>query len=325
LDNLFFYYNLPINIDASLSYDESLIADSSMNNDPLLKFKWICPDKIQSICDGIADNVLKLEPQSFISLQESVLSNAQSSLFTFGLILSKKSRMNSTNFSVTISKEIKNNSDLLIITPSSLGLKNEDILFCSKFLDESINTKSFSYLWTVGEIDSTFNNYKNGRNQNCLLISPLNLNIGKNLITLQVITSTSVLTKTYVFTRSQPPSGGSCSVTATNVGITLVTNYTFSSEKWETKNPPLLYKYLYYNNLNVSIDITSYTVSSIYNSVKISPGDKFYVSVMDQSGMFTNALCKYSQVNQTVTTSNSSATDFLIQNSTSKVVVISTL
>jgi hypothetical protein len=292
-----------------------------MINDPLLTFKWICPNKIQNICDMVTDNVLKLEPLSFKSLQETVLPNMQSSLFTFGLILSKKSRMNSTNFSVTISKEIKNNTDLLTITPSSLGLKNEDIQFCSKFLDESINTKSFSYLWTIGETDSTFNSYKNGRNQNCLLISPLNLNIGKNLITLQVITSTSVLMKTYVFTRSQPPSGGSCSVIATNVGITLVTNYTFLAEKWETKNPPLLYKYFYYNNQNISIDITSYTASPIYSSVKISPGDKFYVSVMDQTGMFTTALCKYSQISQTGPTSNSSATDFLINNSTSKVVV----
>jgi len=101
-DNLNFLYSSEMNLDASLSYDEALIADASMNKDPLLKFQWICPDKIQDVCKDITKNILNLQPESLLLLQDKVA--ADSSIFTFGLNITKQSRSNFSSFFVTISK-----------------------------------------------------------------------------------------------------------------------------------------------------------------------------------------------------------------------------
>jgi hypothetical protein len=312
-------------LDASLSYDEALVTDPSVNNDPLLNFTWLCPKQISNFCKDIKSKILKIPPDTLSLLRENSTNSSILTNFIFGLILSKQSRSVSTNFTVTISKEIKSNSDYLIILPSSLGLKNEDVLFCSKFIDTTIDPLSFSYLWTVGENDSTFDSYKNGRNQNCLLISPKDLSIGRNSIKVQVSSSTTILEKNYFFTRSVPPSGGSCSVVAINSGNSSVTNFKFSAEKWTTKNPPLLYKFFYYNSLNLTIDVNKYSDIPLYTNTFISPGKEFHVSVMDLIGLSTTFLCNYTQtntnkVNGTVGNSTS-ALDFLNNNSTNKLQV----
>jgi len=312
-------------LDASLSYDEALIADPSVNNDPLLNFTWICPNQINNFCKDVKSNTLKVTPDRLSLLRDNSSNAFDITKFTFGLILSKQSRSVGTNFTVTISKELKSNSDSLMIIPSSLGLKNEDVLFCCKFIDTTIDPLSFSYMWTVGEIDSTFDSYKNGRNQNCLLISPQDLIIGRNSINVQVSSNTTILTKTYFFTRSVPPLGGSCSVLATGSGNSSVTNFKFSAVKWTTKNPPLLYKFFYYNSLNLTIDVNKYSDIPLYTSTFISPGKEFYVSVMDLIGLYSTYLCNYTQTNTNkgngTIPSSTSALDFLNNNSTNKLQV----
>ncbi len=88
----------------------------------------------------------------------------------------------------------------------------------------------------------------------------------------------------------------------------------------------------FYNNLNITIDINKYAESPSFSSTFISPGNEFYINVMDQSGRFATAPCKYTLIKLTsnstnsssanATTNSTSSVDFLKNNSTNKLMVI---
>ena len=82
INALIFKVGLHLIMDASLSFDENMVIDSAtaIIIDPLLQYKWKCPDQIQPTCEKITTSMLNLSPELYSPI--NVLFNKNISLLS---------------------------------------------------------------------------------------------------------------------------------------------------------------------------------------------------------------------------------------------------
>lgn len=224
--------------------------------------------------------------------------NERKESISFSFVIEPDPRLNSSTVKLSSNNnEMKNDySDSILIIPNSRGMKNEDLILNIKFLDISLTTSMFTYLWTVNQ-DESDKIYLNGRTESSVRIKNNNLLIGRNLIELKFteISNKEENIKTYIFNKNQSPFGGICNVSP-QIGNSLETLFTFSSNNWISNNLPLSYNYYFTSSLsNVNISLLSHDILETEFSTTIVPvANLFYLDVMDSSGLVTTVNCKIS-------------------------------
>ena len=292
INTLTFKVGLIMIIDASLSFDENLVFDSSTSViiDPLLQYNWNCPEQIQLICLKIKTSILNLTRDLYSPIEVLFSKDISEIDMKFSLMIKKETRSKIIPFKVKLINKQSASEDLLMIFPSSSGSKNFDIVFSFKFLDKSYDPYDFKYKWTVVNFlkDSQ---YKNGQSEQSLRVANVDMLTGDNLIYLEAEGAGIKLKKVYTYTKAQAPYGGYCFVNP-STGVSIQNNFVFTADNWISVNSPLNYKFITINEDSSEIDLNSFSILKSYSSSLIPPGDNFILHIMDSVGLLTTAPCK---------------------------------
>ncbi len=295
-NNLNFFANNSIFIDASLSYDEMTSLTKMFNQiEDKLIFSWECPFpfNISSQCLGNTSTLSIPNSEYFYLINQQSLFKNQT--FRFSLKLSKGDRKIVRIFNVSLlslSTEIMMNNVVNIVQE---GVPINGIITLLAMIQIPTFYEEVYFYWSVDNITNEKELYINGREQHIIKINTNYLSYGKNLIRLNIFKRNNKLDYTeftYSYNRNIPPSNGTCVVSPKN-GISLVTNFTFYALNWYTDLPPLMYNIIFQTTNNLTINLfNSSSFNNILTTNNLPSGKNFMLQVIDKSGNVITSPCE---------------------------------
>jgi len=277
-NNLNFYANNSIFIDASISFDEMTNFNIMFNQiEDKLVFSWECPFpfNISSQCQRNTSTLSIPNEEYFYLINQKSLFKNQT--FRFSLKLNKDYREIIRIFNITLlslSTEIMLNNIVNIVQE---GVQINGIVSLLAMIQIPTLYEEVYFYWSVDNIINEKDLYINGREQHIIKINTNYLSYGKNLIRLKIYKRNNISDYaefTYSFYKNIPPSNGTC-VVSPKSGISLVTNFTFYALNWYTDFPPLMYNIIFQTTNNLTINLFN---SSSFSLVS-DPVEKLKVNI----------------------------------------------
>ena len=269
--------------------------------DSSLLFSWKCPIDFKSLCQKYSEsnnNNFKFIIK-YSDYKDIIKTPEDKIKYDIILTIKKDTRIATGIFSINLinlnklNKNEENENHLdnkFLIQQGQIIYSN--LLFVLISLDPKINFLDYNYFWSIPFFKDKIQ-YLNGQKERELRVKLSDLFVGENKINL-IITNKTNNKKyeiSYIYYKYFQPFGGNCNVLP-QVGISLLTNFTFTVSDWKSDSNKLLYKIKYLNKNDIYFDLTNGGFSNNNFTTNVLPVSKnFILEIIDSKGLSTIVNC----------------------------------